>query len=29
VHTFEVGAYQVLVWNKNLLRDLPRTGAAY
>jgi hypothetical protein len=29
VHTYQVGAYQVLVWNKNLLRDLAHTGTAW
>jgi hypothetical protein len=29
VHVYRVGAYRVLVWHKNLLRDLPRTGSAY
>jgi hypothetical protein len=28
-HVYRVGAYRVLVWHKNLLRDLPRTGSAY
>jgi hypothetical protein len=27
-HTYRIGAYQVLVWRKNLLRKLPRAGAA-
>jgi hypothetical protein len=27
--TYRVGAYRVLVWHTNLLRDLPRTGSAY
>jgi hypothetical protein len=29
VHVYRVGAYRVLVWHQNLLRDLPRTGSAY
>jgi hypothetical protein len=29
VHTYRVGSALVLVWHKNLLRDLPRTGSAY
>jgi hypothetical protein len=28
-HTYHVGAYQVLVWHKNLLRELARTGSVY
>jgi hypothetical protein len=27
--TYHVGAYQVLVWHKNLLRELARTGSVY
>jgi hypothetical protein len=27
--TYHIGRYQVLVWDKNLLRDLPSTGSAY
>jgi hypothetical protein len=26
-HTYRVGAYRILVWEKNLLRDLPRNGS--
>jgi hypothetical protein len=29
VRSYRVGAYRVLVWNKNLLRDLPRAGSVY
>ncbi len=29
LHSYRVGAYRVLVWDKNLLRDLPGTGTAY
>jgi hypothetical protein len=28
-HTYRVGAYRILVWKKNLLRDLPRNGSAW
>ena len=28
-HIYHVGAYQVLVWHKNLLRQLARTGSVY
>jgi hypothetical protein len=28
-HVYRVGAYRVLVWHENLLRDLPGNGAAY
>jgi hypothetical protein len=28
-HVYHVGAYQVLVWRKNLLRDLSRVGSVY
>jgi hypothetical protein len=28
-HIYHVGAYRVLVWHKNLLRELARTGSVY
>jgi hypothetical protein len=28
-HVYRVGAYQVLVWHKNLLRELSRLGSVY